>query len=149
MAYQTPDALGAGIQFANEEYQKLRNAILACAFSSHPLGGSRSISIAGVGYQDAIDYLEFTMPDAPSSGGVYAAIVDLICENVATTITPRIYNVTDAAAAVTGSAHASTSWGKQTLSFTPVAGKTYRLQFVKSDDVYSAWGIGVIRRTDA
>src|SRR5262245_54710293 len=93
--YQTPDNLSSTDQFASEEYQKLRDAILACAFSTHPLGGSRSVSIAGTGYKDAIDYVEFTMPDAASAGGVYAAIVDLLCENASTTITPKIRNITD------------------------------------------------------
>lgn len=149
MAYQTPTSLTSADQFASEEYIKLRDAILACAFTTHPLGGSRTISIAGTGYKDAIDYISFTMPDAPSSGGVWNAVIELLCENVATTITPKIRNITDSTDTVIGSAHASTSWGTQTLSFTPVAGKTYRLMLVKSDDVYDAFGIGVVRRTNA
>ena len=149
MAYQTPTTLTSADQFASEEYIKVRNAIVACAFSTYPLGGSRSIGLAGTGYQDAIDYLDFTMPDSASTGGVYKAVIDLLCENAATTVTPKIRNITDSSDTVIGSAHASTSWGSQSLTFTPASGKTYRLQLVKSDDVYAAYGIGVVRRTDA
>jgi hypothetical protein len=134
---------------ADSFFEKVRAMLNAAVFVTHPLGGSRAIAIAGTGYQDAIDYISFTMPDAASSGGVWNAVVELLCENVATTITPKIRNVTDATDAVIGSAHASTSWGTQTLSFTPVAGKTYRLMAVKSDDLFQAWAIGVMRRTNA
>lgn len=132
-----------------ESFVKLDDTDKATTFVVVPLGGSRHISIASTGYQDAIDYLDFTMPNAASTGGVWVALVDLKCENAATTITPKIRNVTDASDAVVGSAHASTSWASQTLAFTPASGKTYRLMLVKSDDVYQAWAIGKMQRTSA
>lgn len=134
---------------ADSFFEPTRQSLLAAVFTTHPLGGSRSIAIAGTGYQDAIDYLNFDIPDAASGGGVWVALVDLLCEDVSTTITPKIRNITDSTDAVIGSAHASTSWATQTLSFTPVVGKVYRLQLVKSDDLFQCWGIGKMRRTNA
>jgi hypothetical protein len=51
----------------------------------------------------------------------------------------------------TGSAGTSAAWGTYQVSgaLTIAAGKKYRLQFTKSDDVYEAFGIGLIRRTVA
>lgn len=148
--YQTPDDLDANSQFASEEYQKLRDAILAAVFDMGlRIGGSRSVAVSGTGYQDATDYLDFRVPDAASAGAVYKVYVDQLCENAATSITPKIRNITDSSDAVVGSASTSTSWAEQTLTFTPVAGKRYRLMFVKSDDVYRCYGIGFVQRTAA
>jgi hypothetical protein len=132
-----------------EEWVKLDDTDKACVFANFYLGGSRSIAISGTGYQDAVDYLDFVMPDAASTGGTYAAKIDLLCESGSTTITPRIRNITDSSDAVVGSASSSTSWTTQTLTFTPASGKTYRLQVVKSDDLNACWAIGYLRRTNA
>jgi hypothetical protein len=139
----------AGDRRGAESFVKLDDTDKAVAFMVCPLGGSRHVSITGAAYIEAIDYIDFTMPDAASTGGVWKALVDLKCENAATTITPKIRNITDSTDAVVGSAHASTSWGSQTLSFTPASGKTYRLMFVKSDDVFQCFGIGRLQRTAA
>lgn len=113
------------------------------------VGGSRSVAVMGTGYQDPWDYVPMTNPSSVEVGGVYSVEVDLQCEDAATTITPKIRNVTDSTDTVIGSAHASTSVGSQTLSFTPVAGKVYRLMFVKSDDLFAAYGIGFLQRKAA
>jgi hypothetical protein len=140
---------GSFVADADSYFEKARPNFDATAFSSHYLGGSRSTAITGTGYKDAVDYVDFIVPDSASSGGVFKAIVDVLCENVATTITPKIRNITDSSDAVVGSAHASTSWGSQTLAFTPTVGKTYRLMLVKSDDLFDCWSIGLVRRTCA
>lgn len=148
--WQTPSALTAGDEFASEEYTKLRDAILAAVFAPGlRIGGSRTAAVAGTGYQDAEDYLDFRVPDAASAGAVYNVYVDLLCEDASTTITPKIRNITDSSDAVVGSASSSTSWAEQTLSFTPVVGKKYRLMFVKSDDAHKCLGIGFLQRTAA
>jgi len=116
-------------------------------FGFIPLGGSRKDSVAGTGYQDADDYVPFELPDSASTGGTWNAIVDLLCEDGSTTITPKIRNITDSSDAVVGSASSSTSWARQTLAFTPASGKEYRLMFVKSDDLHKCFGIGWARRT--
>jgi len=148
--YATPDTLTAADDFAAEQYAKVRQAILAAVF--HPrtsVGGSRSFALMGTGYQDAYDVVPIVVPDADSAGAVITVIADCKCANAATTVTPKIRNVTDSSDAVVGSAAASTSWAAQVLSWTPVAGKEYRLQFVKSDDLYPCWGIGMLQRTAA
>ena len=129
-----------------ESWNKLDDSVKTGAFVTHPLGGSRTIGLTGTGYQDAMDYVDFVMPNAASTGATYEALIDCLCENAATTVTPKIRNITDSSDAVVGSAHASTSWALQTLAFTPASGKTYRLMLVKSDDTYDAWGIGSLRR---
>jgi hypothetical protein len=123
-------------------YDPTRASFIACAHAVFPLGGSRTFVItAGGGAQDATDYIEF----------VYKVVVEVKTENAATTVTPRLYNVTDASVNWTGSAGTSTAWGTYQVSsaLTIAAGKKYRLQFTKSDDVYESWGTGHIRRTAA
>jgi len=150
-----PSNLTAADDFGAIAYGKLRDADLAAVFCRHELGGSRATAdaVTGTSYQDAFNYRDFIIPDAASAGAVWVAEVELVCENAATTITPRIRNITDSSDAVVGAACAATTWGGtnsyQTLSFTPVVGKRYRLQFIKSDDVYGCWGVGAMRRTNA
>lgn len=146
MAWNPLGTTVAGDRRGYESFVKLDDSDKAAVFTIAPLGGSRHISITGAAYIEAIDYLDFIMPDAASTGAVWEALIDLKCENAATTITPKIRNITDSTDAVIGSAHASTSWGSQTLAYTPASGKTYRLMLVKSDDVYQAYAIGVMRR---
>lgn len=150
MGYQTPDDLTAADEYGAEEYGKLRDAILASIFTRLWLGGSRRFSVQGTGAQDAFDAVPFVIPDAASAGATYKALVYAKTADAGTTITPRIRNITDSTTAVTGSAVSATSFGApQTLTFTPVVGKEYRLQFTKSNDDAPAWGFGVLQRTDA
>lgn len=151
MAWQQPGPAGAAYlsstDFGFNQANRIRDAAIAVAFHAIPLGGSRIVAIAGTGYKDAIDYLNFYLPDAKYSGFVYTAIVDLLCINAATTIAPKIRNITDGTDAVIGSASSSTTWTEQSLTWTPTVGKQYRLQLLKSDDVYECFGIGYVRIT--
>jgi hypothetical protein len=151
MAYsQINSGTAIGPSFAagsDSFFEKARLNMLAAMFGAFSAGGSRSVAVAGVGYQDAENYLDFGVPDTASSGGVWKAYVDLK-GSAGVDITPRIYNVTDASTAVVGTAEASTTWAEQVLTFVPVVGKRYRLQFVKADDSGPAWGIGFIQRTE-
>lgn len=150
--FDTPTALVTGNTVTEAVYNEIRDSIIANSFAVYPLGGSRTIAIAGgaTTYQDAPDYVEFEVPTTTYTGYVYKALVEVKTENAATTVTPKIRNVSDGSDAVVGSAGTSTSWGTyQTLTFTVTAGKKYRLMFSKSDDLYAAWGIGVVRRTHA
>jgi hypothetical protein len=152
MAYSTPDIVVSLDILTLANYNKIRDSIIADAHAVFPLGGSRTFAIpTGGGAQDAIDYIEFDVPTAESGGATYKVSVEVKTENAATTITPRLYNVTDAAVTWTGAAGTSTAWGTYQVSsaLTIAAGKKYRLQFTKSDDVYEGWGIGVVRRTYA
>jgi hypothetical protein len=152
MAFSTPDTLVSGDILTLARYNKLKDSIIANAHAVFPLGGSRSVALpAGGGAQDAIDYIEFEVPTADSGGHTYKVVVEVKTENAATTVTPRLYNVTDASVNWTGSAGTTTAWGTYQVSsaLTIAAGKKYRLQFTKSDDLYEAWGTGHLRRTAA
>ena len=137
---------GATYVGADGFFEPCRSSLVAHDFEIIPLGGSRVHGLAGTSYQDAIDYIDFEIPDADYDGGTWTAEVNLLCENAATTVTPKIRNITDSSDAVVGSAHSSTSWATQSLAFTPTVGKAYRLMLVKSDDVYACWAIGSMQR---
>jgi hypothetical protein len=153
MAYSTPDALVSGDILTLARYNKIKDSVIANAHAVFPLGGSRVmvLPVVGATAQDAVDYIEFEVPTSDSGGHVYKVVCEIKTENAATTVTPRLYNVTDASVNWTGSAGTSTAWGTYQVSssLTIAAGKKYRLQFTKSDDLYESWGIGVIRRTAA
>lgn len=152
MAYSTPDSLSTTQVITTANYNKIRDSIIADCFLVFPLGGSRSLSIPnGGGYMDAEAALDFQLPDSASSGGVWRVVVEVVTENVSTTVTPRLYNVTDASATWTGSAGTATAWGTSaeqiSTSLTIATGKRYRLQASKSDDAVGAWMVGYLRRT--
>jgi hypothetical protein len=149
--WSLPDALTTGQVMTQTNYNdKIVASIVADSHAVFPLGGSRSQAIptGATTYQDAPEYIEFEVPTTSYTGFVYKAIVEMKTENAATTVTPKIRNITDSTDAVVGSAATSTTWGTyQTLTFTVTAGKKYRLMASKSDDVYQAWIIGTVRRT--
>lgn len=129
-------------------FEKARQSLKACAHGIFPLGGSRDAGFVGTGFLPVKDYVDFEVPTAKEAGFTFTAEVDLRVENVATSITPRIVDVTDSppTVLVTGSAHALTSWGRQSLSFTPVVGHLNRLECIKSNDSWGAWVMGFIQR---
>lgn len=152
MAYSTPDVLVTLDVLTLANYNKIKGSIIADAHAVFPLGGSRVFAIpTGGGAQDAIDYLEFEVPTSADGGATYKVVCEIKTGNAATTVTPSLYNVTDASTTWTGSAGTSTAWGtyQTSTALTIAAGKKYRLRFTKSDDVYEGWGIGAIRRTAA
>jgi len=150
MPYQTVTDANAATDFGYETVQKIRDATRAAIYNLPAwLGGSRRYTVQSTGYQDAFDARPFIIPDTPSSGATYKVKVSLKTADPATTITPRIRNITDATDAAVGTAEDATSFTEQTLTFTPVVGKEYRLQFVKSNDDAPAWGFGVLQRTDS
>lgn len=133
-----------------EHYDPTKDDLDACAHTVFALGGSRSFAIPiGGGAQDAIDYMEFQVPTSTELGFTYKVECEIKTEDAGTTVTPRLYNITDSAITWTGSAGTSTAWGTyQTSSaLTIAAGKRYRLQATKSDDVVDGWVIGRIVRT--
>jgi hypothetical protein len=153
MAFDTPATLVTTDILTLARYDKLKDSIIANAHAVFPLGGSRTfvLPVVGATAQDAVDYIEFEVPTSASGGHVFKVVCEVKTENAATTVTPRLYNVTDATVTWNGSAGNSTAWGTYQISsaLTIAAGKKYRLQFTKSDDVYEAWGAGHIRRTAA
>jgi hypothetical protein len=135
-------------------FEPVRASLVACTFDVIPLGGSRTRPLPeGGGYMAAIDYIDFYLPHADYGGGTWEVIVETRVENVGISLTPRLYNITDASSAVVGSASTSTTgssetaeWAQQVLSVTPTAAKKYRLMGVKSADTYAAFLIGWMRR---
>jgi hypothetical protein len=88
-----------------------------------------------------------------SSGVVVQVRIRLRVENAAISVTPRIYNVTDAAVATTSGAAAcsatatdfSGSNQQQTLTLTLANGKKkYKVQITPSAATYQAWASGVV-----
>jgi hypothetical protein len=150
MPYQTVDDINAATDVGYEQFQQIRDAARAAVYNPPAwLGGSRRFSVQGTGYQDAYDAVPLIVPDTPSSGATYRVKVSLRTADAGTTITPRVRNITDASDAAVGSAENSITFNEQTLTFAPVVGKEYRLQFVKSNDDAPCWGFGVLQRTDS
>lgn len=150
--YDDPTTLINGDTITATHWTEVKDSIRADAHSQISLGGSRNVAIPfGGSAQDAISYIEFEVPTTTEGGFTYKVVCEILTQNASTTVTPRLYNVTDSTVTWTGSAGTSTSWGTYQVSsaLTIAAGKKYRLQFTKSDDVYEAWGLGVIRRTYA
>jgi hypothetical protein len=139
-----------------EAFNLVLESVRAAAFCGFPLGGSLDTGHpAGAGYSRVVNGVPWMLPDAASAGGVFAARVFAICENAATTITPKIRNVTDSSDAVVGSACSGTSanWSgtgqNQSLAFTPATTKIYELHAAKSADNHQCWIIGYLQRTEA
>lgn len=137
-----------------EHYDPTRDALIACAHAVFVLADARFVAIpAGGGVQDAPNYVEFMVPTSASLGFVYRVEVETRTEDAATTVTPRLYNVTDSTAVWTGAAGVETAWGpaayQLSSAVTILAGKRYRLQATKSDDAVDAWVVGRIVRAHA
>lgn len=152
--YSTPDVLVTLATVTLANYNKIRDSIKANAHGVFSLGGSRSFAIPiGGGVQDAIDYVEFQVPTTAEGGFTYKVECEVKTEDVATTGTPRLYNITDSTITWTGSAGAATAWGTSAYqlssALTIAAGKRYRLQATKSDDAVDVWVVGRIVRTYA
>lgn len=148
MPYQRLDNINAATMVGFEQFQQARNGIMAAVFDRVRIGGSRRFTVEGTGWQDAHDYDPIVIPDSASAGGVYTVDAWLKTANAATTIRARIRNITDATTADETEPEDATTFTKQTLSWTPIVGKEYRLQFLKSDDIYPAYGFGELQRRD-
>jgi hypothetical protein len=127
-------------------FEPVRASLIADAHAVFPLGGSRQTSVIKNTYQDAIDYIDFEVTSAAYAGFTYTAEIDVITADAGTSITPKIIEV-GGPDAVIGSTSTSTTWARQSLSFTPTVGKRYRLQLIKGNDSANAYGIGFIQRT--
>jgi hypothetical protein len=123
---------------------------------SVPIGGSKTRGLRFAGTIDAIDAVEFEIDNTSnavsSSDGLHVPITVLVrVENASIAVTPRIYNVTQAAeATVTGAAACvaiaddySGADQRQTLLLTLQTGlNVYKLQFTATDSTYQFWGQG-------
>lgn len=119
--------------------------------TTHQLGGSRSVALISSSYVEVIDWIDFVPATGEFEGATVTAQVEVRTANAGTSVTPKIRNVTDSTDAVTGSACTATNADysgtqqRQSLSFTPVAGKRYRLMITGSNTTNSIYGIGQIK----
>ncbi len=105
------------------------------------LGGSRSEGVQHTTWAAPREYRDWRCP----ADGTYVATVEVWTANAATSVQPRIYDVTGAAVAVTGSSSTSTTPAEQSLTFSAVAGRKYRLQLLPSNTTHAVFGLGKVR----
>lgn len=105
------------------------------------LGGSRSEAVQHSTWVEPREYRDWRCP----ADGTYVAHVEVWTRNAATSVQPRVYDVTSAAAAATGSASTSTTPAKQQITFSGVAGREYRLQVLPSNTTHAVFGLGKVR----
>lgn len=105
------------------------------------LGGSRLSGVTHSTWTPTREHREWRCPE----DGAYTAYVEVWTSNAATSVTPRIYDVTAAAAVATGSASSSTTAAKQTLGFTGTAGHEYRLDLLPGNSSNDVFGLGKVR----
>lgn len=155
MAYTAISAFVLDQIFGYQTANKLRlniEAALAVRFHKH-LGGSRTIALARTAAaQDAIDYLDVEIDGTNLTGLTKQARVEVRTLG-ATTVTPKVRNVTDSTDAGTGVACAGTAADysgtnqKQTIALTIASGvKKYRLMATPSattDDTFAIGGIEI------
>lgn len=131
-------------------------SVTAPAFKSvrfvYPLGGSRNTSLGLVASaQNAPDWLDVEIDGTSLSGLTATLRVEVRTLAAGTSVTPRIYNVTDAAAAGTGVACTATAADYsgtnqiQTIAVTLASGvKKYRLQGTPSNTTNPTFCIGYL-----
>lgn len=121
-------------------WERMRLNDVANAFKLFPLGGSRSIGIVGTGTIIIPEYEEIELDGTLLAGYTITVRVDVKTDDVATSITPLLYDVTLGAANVTGTASTSTSWASQALAVTlNAAAHKYHMRVTKNNatnDVY-------------
>lgn len=105
------------------------------------LGGSRLNGVTHSTWAPTREHREWKC----DSDGDYSAYVEVWTSNAATSVTPRVYDVTAAAAVATGSASTSTTGAKQQLAFTGTAGHEYRLELLPGNTSNDVFGLGKVR----
>jgi len=105
------------------------------------LGGSRLNGVTHSTWAPVREHREWVCP----ADGTYTAHVEAWTSAAGTICTPRVYDITSAAAAVTGSATTSTTAAKQALVFSAVAGRSYRLEVLPGNISADVFGLGKVR----
>jgi len=132
-------------------FEPVRASLIACAHSIFHMGGSRIQAITAITptWEPILEYEDFDVPAAKEGGFSYEAVVEGAVANAATSVTIRLRNTTDSTTEFTGTAITSTSFTKQTTAFTPVAGKNYRFEAIRSNNTHDAWVKAKIVRRDS
>lgn len=139
-----------GYQGANRHRENM--IVLAARRAVYHLGGSRSVSLPlSASVQDAESWIDVEI-DGTSLGGMTARLrVECRTANAATSITPKLRNVTDSTDAGVGAACTATAADysganqKQTVAVTIAAGvKKYRLQGTPGNATNPTFVIGYL-----
>lgn len=105
------------------------------------LGGSRQVGVTHSTWAPTREYRDWKCAET----GPYTAALEVWTSNAATSVTPRVYDVTASSAVATGSASTSTTPAKQTLAFTGTDGHEYRLELLPSNTSNDVYGLGKVR----
>lgn len=140
--------------FGYQTATQLKNNIVALASARivHQLGGSRVDPIASVASaQDAVNWIDAEIDGTLLSGLTAQLRVECRTDNVGTSVTPKLRNVTDSTDAGTGVACAATDADftgtnqKQTVAVTLATGvKKYRLMGTPSNVTDPTYVIGYV-----
>jgi hypothetical protein len=139
-----------GYQSANLLRENL--IALASARRTYHLGGSRQTNVPQVASaQDAIDWVDIELDGTNLAGLTKQLRVEVRTANAATSVTPKLRNVTDSTDAGVGVACSATGADylganqKQTITVTLASGvKKYRLQLTPSNTTHPCYGIGYV-----
>lgn len=105
---------------------------------SHVWGNERTRGVQVATWADVANHLDWI--------ALTSDPLTVTCERrsaaAGTTVTVRVYDVTAAAAAVTGAATNATTWTEEGLTFTPVVGHRYRLQLAGSNTTNAVYAVG-------
>lgn len=154
MAWNTIAAKVLDDKFGYQSANAMRDNLIALASArlTYHLGGSRQVAIPLVASaQDAIDWVDIEL-DGTNMGGLTKQLrVEVRVANAATSVTPKLRNVTDATDAGVGVACSATNADysgtnqKQTITVTIASGvKKYRLQLTPSNTTHPCFGIGYV-----
>jgi hypothetical protein len=147
MPFEIPSDFVLDQLFGYQTANKIKNSIaaLAAARLEKAFGGSREASINHNGTFDVFEFRDVQMDSTLLTGLTVRARVEGKTANAATSVTPRVRNVTDGADHVTGTAITSTSFVEQVLTMSPLTAgtKKYRLQGVTNNANNDVWLLGV------
>ncbi len=134
-----------GFQAANLQRENLI-ALAACRFP-HQLGGSDDVGTLSASYVNPRNYLPVWIDGTELVGLTCHARVDVRTANVATSVQPRIFNVTDTSVAIEGAAfNSDLNRDPQILTFTPLTGlNEYRLEIKGGNATNVIFGLGQIQ----
>lgn len=136
-----------GYQGVNNILQQIRSI----AFGALPLGGSRVLGVRSATAIGVPEYIDIEIDGTKYAGLTVRARVEVRTANAATSVTPRVQNMTTAATAGTGVSSTATNADysgtnqKQTITLTLAAGlNTYRLQVTGGNATNDIFAIGYV-----
>lgn len=154
MAWNTIAAKVLDDVFGYQSANRIRENLIALASArlTYHLGGSRTVAVPLVASaQDAIDFIDIELDGTNLGGFTKQLRVEVRVANAATSVTPKLRNVTDGTDAGTGVACSATNADysgtnqKQTITVTVATGvKKYRLQLTPSNTTHPTFGIAYV-----